>query len=156
VKGCVILYQWTTGSPMGVLPRSSVPLFAARIAVAVPVRFTYAGAVPAPEETARSPWRAPGCEGAKDRTTEHEAPAERTLGQLVESVKSPVSERLSGKGWVPVLVTMAVGEFAEVVVTTTGLEKLRVVGVTTRFGLTVEPLAPGCGIICPVMWTLAP
>src|ERR1700754_4281405 len=106
--------------------------------------------MPAPEETERRPWRAPGCEGAKVRATVHEAPPARTDGQLVESVKSPATETNNGKGCVPVFETVVVWELADVVVTTTELGKLSVEGVRVRFGLTVEPPTPGCGMVWPV------
>jgi hypothetical protein len=85
----------------------------------------------------------PGCEGAKVRTTAQEAPPARTDGQLVESVKSPVSEIARGKGCVPVFEIVAVCELADAVVTTTALGKSSEEGVTLRLGLTVEPPAPG-------------
>jgi len=40
VKGWAILYQRTEGWPMMTLPKSTVPLLAVRMPVAVPVRAT--------------------------------------------------------------------------------------------------------------------
>jgi len=129
---------------------------AGRISVAVPVRLTYAGVVPDPEETLRRPCRVPGCDGAKVMTTEQLVPPARTAGQLVELMKSPVSERVSGKDCVLVLVMFALCVFAEVVVTTTGFWKVIEAGVTTRLGLADEPATPGCGMVSPVTSTLRP
>jgi hypothetical protein len=58
-------------------------------------------------------------------------------------MKSPESERLRGKGCVPVFDTVAVSVLAEVPVTITALGKSRVAGVTTRFGFAVVPPIPG-------------
>ena len=64
-------------------------------------------------------------------------------GQLVVSVKPGVMEVVRVKGTLPVLETVTVWVLPEVVVTMTGLAKLRVVGETVRLGLAEAPLTPG-------------
>ena len=109
--------------------------------------------VPAPVETVRRPWRVPGCDGAKVRETVQMPPAVRMAGQLVVSVKSPVRVRDRSKGCAPVLAMVTFCGMLEVAVTRMGLGKVMVAGVTLRFGFVVVPVAPGRGMVLPVMRT---
>src|ERR1700733_13490082 len=92
---CCTLYHATAGSPTSVCPRSSVPLFAGRIAVAAPLSATYSGAKPLPPPIASKPCRAPGCEGAKLTRIWHDEPPNNTAGQPFWSVKSPLTDVVS-------------------------------------------------------------
>ena len=113
--------------------------------------------MPVPEETASSPCLAPGCDGVKLSTTEHDAPPASVAPQLVDSVKSPATVRLSGNGSVPVFVTVTVWVFAESAGHDHRIRKIESrQGRTTRFGFALSPPAPGCGIVLPVNSTLAP
>src|ERR1017187_4350430 len=90
---------------------------------------------------ASSPWRVPGWDGAKVRTTLHEAPPASVAPQFVVSVKSPVSTSESAKADAPVFWMVRVWVLAETLVTATALAKLSVAGETPRLGLTLTPLA---------------
>ena len=107
--------------------------------------------------TLRMPSRVPGWDGAKVMTTEQVELAARVAVQLVVSVKSPARARAKAKVDAPVLpmVTVCVEPEMEVT-TTTGLAKVRVVGVTVRLGLTEAPLMPGWGRDWPVTRAVRP
>src|SRR5580704_12929183 len=99
-KGEVIFCQRTVGWPRRTLPKARVPLGVVVMAVPVPVSDTKAGEVPLPAVMESRPWRVPDCDGAKVRRTTQVALAGRLAGQLVVSVKSPVSARVRAKGFV--------------------------------------------------------
>jgi hypothetical protein len=139
-KGEVIFDHCTEGWPTRTVPKSRVLLAEVRMEAPVPVRFTKVGEVPAPAVTERRPWRVPGCEGAKVRSTvQVELPA-RVAGQLVVSVKSPVGARVRAKGWTPMLPMVTGWVVAEVLVTRTGVGKVMEAGVTVRLGLADWPV----------------
>jgi hypothetical protein len=106
--------------------------------------------------TERRPWRVPGCEGAKVRTTVQEALPARVAGQSVASVKSPVRVRAREKATGPVLPMVTVWVLEEVVVTGTELGKVIVAGVRVRLGLADWPTPVGWGLVVPVMRTVRP
>ena len=125
VKDWVILYHWTEGWPMMTEPKLKMPLLAGeRMPVLVPERVTYAGVVPAPAVTASRPWRAPGCDGAKVKTTLQELPPAKVAVQLVVSVKSPVRTSESAKAEAPVFWMVRVWVLLETPVTATAVAKL--------------------------------
>ncbi len=90
------------------------------------------------------------------RRTVQVALAGRVAGQLVVSVKSPVTARVRAKGFVPVLPMVTDCVDAEVVATVTGVEKVMVVGVTVRLGLTDCPVPVERGSVEPVMRAVRP
>lgn len=156
MKGEVILTHWTVGWPTRTLPKTRVLLGVVVMDVPVPVSETKAGEVPSPAVTERSPWRVPGCEGAKVMRTVQVLLPGRVAGQSVVLVKSPARARASAKGVAPVLPMVIGWVEAEVVVTRTGVGKVMVVGVTLRLGLTDWPLPVGCVCVVPVMRTVRP
>ena len=127
-NGDVILYHWTAGWPTRTLPKARVLLAVVTMAMPVPLRETNAGEVPLPAVTERSPWRVPGCEGAKVMRTVQVLLPGRTAGQLVEGMKSPVTTMARLKGCVPVLPMVTVCVVVEVLVTRTGVGKVIVGG----------------------------
>ena len=98
----------------------------------------------------------PGCDGAKLKRTLQEALPARVAAQLVVSVKSPVSARVSAKAVAPVFWMVRVWVALETLVTTTALGKLIEVVETERLGLTLAPLIEGWGSERPVTRTDKP
>jgi hypothetical protein len=75
---------------------------------------------------------------------------------LVVSVKSPESASESAKEELPVFWMVSVCASLETPVTTTALAKLSEVTETLRLGLTLAPLAAGCGRERPVTSAVRP
>ena len=105
---------------------------------------------------ARSPSRVPGAVGAKVMVAEQLVPPANIEEQLVVSMKSPVRIRLRENADTPVFAMFIVCVVLERAVTGTGVVNVTLVGVTTRFGLTLLPFVPGCGRVWPVTSTERP
>ena len=155
-KGEVIFVHRTVGWPRRTSPKARVLLGVVEMAEPVPVRFAKAGDVPEPAVTLRSPWRVPGCEGAKVTRTVHVLLPGRSAGQSVVSVKSPVTERVRLKGDAPMLPIVMGWVVAELLVTRTGVGKVMVAGVTVRLGLAIWPVPVWRGLVVPVISTVKP
>ena len=89
-SAAVMGYHSMSGSLMLVSPSESVPLFAGRMAFAVPLSMTVVGEKALPAETLSRPSRTPGCEGAKLIRREQEELAARAEGHWLCELKSRV------------------------------------------------------------------